>query len=88
VHSAEEQVYIALVVVKRPATKGQPDLDPNRWAQQVMNGLAEPRAQHIGASGYAWRAERSRSPLPRAVYAGIGMLCLACAACICYLGAK
>lgn len=40
--SAEEEIYITMVVVKRPAQVHRPEDDPARWAQTVLDSLPVP----------------------------------------------
>lgn len=39
--STTDEVYVALVVVKRPSRPGQPALNPSQWSDLVLRGLAE-----------------------------------------------
>lgn len=37
--SPEEEIFVSMVVVRRPMRSGRPDLDPAQWAQSLLNGL-------------------------------------------------
>jgi len=40
VHLAEEEIYVTMVVVKRPARPHRQEADPSQWAQAVLDSLA------------------------------------------------
>lgn len=75
--SAEEEIYITLVVVKRPAQAHRSD-DPSRWAQTVLDSLAVPMTADASpqpgavARNPAVGTKQGRSGPPRRVRGRLG----------------
>lgn len=82
--TGQQEVYVTLVVVKRPAEEGWQKLTPDRWAQSVPDRLAV----HGGQHGQPRRQRASNGNLARQIYLGLGMLCMGGAAWLFYLGSK
>lgn len=93
---AQEEVYIAMVVVKRPSRPGQPELDPTEWAQSVLRNLNAEGVDHRActiARGPAlpFNGRIPPSPRPRRIessrwlYLGLGIGCFTGAGYLLYL---
>lgn len=66
-----EEIYVTVVMVKRPARSGQTELDPNRLTQALLDGLTgqQPAAQaqvvrfeRTGAAPAAIQRANSNTP--------------------------
>lgn len=87
--TSQQEVYIALVVVKQPAGMRRPELDPERWAQSVLNGLPAQGANHMETARYRPGGPvNGRSKITRGFYVWLGLICLCLAAWAFYLGSQ
>jgi hypothetical protein len=88
----EEEVYVTLVVVKRPSVRGGAPVNPSKWADTILRSLNE---RGVVAQStprpFAWpeppypsiqsmpptHLRRKRSSRISWVHLGLGFLCLA-----------
>jgi|GEM_PF-6333565 len=90
----DEEVYVGVVVVKRPTDPLRPQPDPGSWAQAIAHTLTEqgayyPRGRTAqSAPRAAARAWKRRADWTRPLAFCIGVLCFSCGAYLFYLGLK